>query len=389
MGDSANETWLVIILCFFLLGVWAYRDPETNRRVVELLRESVGVLKRVRWILVIFLMGCVVSVFVEEANRGLAEWAHAREYPGWQSSAAGMDFNLSFALLAARREAIREAADFVWAWPVSIWNGWLAALLWIRFQAQIRRRLFDGKETANEWQGIGWRLVWLCAAVAMVMPGITFFTSWRSVKPPLESRIAVVMVAVGILTFCFVVGCNAFLQCGLLQVVRVTEASTDAGPSSLLDVQIPMFVRLLKFYVVTTLALGAVTFLVRWTRWFHGWQEIVSYSVVPAMGVAMIFVPSVIVLDDVNFAKAWRRNWKLWRENGQLLVALLLPQLVLAFVLALLERRAGWLVRHLPIAQASTRLAFALVRTAISVLWLVLAARLVIGRPLNNPDRLS
>jgi hypothetical protein len=386
MADSASTTWLVIILCLFLLGVWAYRNPETNRQAVELLRESLDVLKRARWILVVFLVASVASVFMEEANEA---GTHFRQYPGWRAPIVSADLNLTLNLLGARETAIRWAADIIWAWPVSTWNAWLAVLFFIDCRAEIRQRLFDGEGTPDTGRRIGWCLGWLCAVAAVVVPGVTFFISWGSVKPPWATGVAIAFWAVGILASCFVVGCNAFLQCGLLQAIREAGANADTSPQSLLDIRVSTFVRVLKFCLVTALALGAVTVLVFWVRWLQPWKQIIRFYAIPVVEIAAMFALLVIVLDEVNFAEACRRTWRLWRENIQLLVALLLPLLVLAFVLALSERMGSWLVRNLPLGLPCARMVVGLARAAVSALWLVVAARLVIGRPLSNPDRLS
>ena len=174
MADTNMQIWLFITVSLFLLGLWVYNDSSVSQRALQLLLDGARTLNRQPWILVVFFVGCFVTVVIGEVNRDVSEWLYyARRFPGLRPPELGEGFAMAPLLAAARRDAIHRLAEIVIASPVSSSNSWLIVIVWICFRREINRCVLAGEPNQTQVQRIGSWLIWPGAFAAVSMAGMS------------------------------------------------------------------------------------------------------------------------------------------------------------------------------------------------------------------------
>ena len=346
-----NETQLPLVLTVIagLLLLWRVTVMTgflPLGATVRLYLESFGVLRRHRWILLIFLAGTGASLLVNGTRQALAMRAHRQLLAAQFQAHRDLGVPWPAVLKIAGRQGLSATSSSVWATPCRSVGLWLAVVTLVVYRRRVIPQILPAdcvSPTTARW--LRWA-IWAGAGAWCAWIVIQFVTAGAADVLPTQRGFVVawsiLLQGLSLLAAAFWVVTSAYLACGLINIARQANTTGNARPGQLLEVTAADFRQLLNFFVFVTAITGVLPLLLVQVfgrvRWFQSvfkvlpdLEHVFTLLVFPAM--------FLIVLEQAAWRPAVRQTVALWRRHAGAWLALLVPVFTLAFAVNVLRQR--------------------------------------------------
>ena len=382
-----NESQLPLVLTVLagLLLLWrvtvrtGFLPLSTTLR---LYRESFGVLRQHGWILLVFLTGAAASLLVTETKSVLVMRAHPQKIVAQFQVRHNLEIPWKTVLQKAGWRGLSATSSSAWAAPCRGVGLWLAGVALVAY----RRRIFPqilpadcGSSTTTRWLR---RAIWVGASAWFVWIAIQFVTAVGPDVVPnhrgFQVAWSIFLQALSLFCAAFWVVAGAYLAGGLLHSARQANATGNARPALLLEVNAVVFRQLLKFFVFVTAMTGVLPQLLVVTvsrfRWFQPFFKALT-DLEHVFALLVFPVMFRIVLEHAEWRPALRQVVDMWRRHAGEWLALLLPVFALAFAGHVLRQRMLFSIPPTACAWLITNVITEAIGAMVSAWWLVTVVR--------------
>lgn len=351
---------------------------------LRLYRASFGVLRRHRWILLVFLTGYGATLLVTEPQRMLA----IRKFLQTVAQPAVTAEKMPTPWYKITRWTAFHSLPSVAAWcrsnPCGFNALWLAAILLFVYRRQVLPQLVPADSlTPAAARGLKY-LLWGSAGApwALLILSYAAIVSARAWwRQPLAGTITF-WLSLPVTIFWMIV--IAYLACGLITAARHANAGAPALPTHLLEVNPPVFQQLLKLAVlIHCLMLLPAWLLQNVHRIFSANHSsrilaqagIYFTGVYPALCLAIFPAFLFIVLEQAHWRTALRQTVALWRRHDGEWLALLLPVLILTFAVNFSQQWLTFYAGPFSNSRLVVSISAGAIGTIVSAWWLVTVVR--------------
>ena len=347
-----NEAQLPLLLTVIagLLLLWRVTVMTgflPRSATLRLYRESFDVLRRHRWILLVFLIGCGATLLVTESQRMLATRKYRQTMVQPDVSAEKMPTPWSSIARRAVSQTLPSVATWCQVEPCGAMALWLAAILLFVYRRRVLPQLFPADRLAPTTLRWLKRLLWVSAGASWVMLVFGYIAIDLAGTWLRQPSLIAVALGLSLPVAAFQIVVTTYLACGLVNAAQHANAGNPAPPARLLEVSPDVFQQLLKLVVITNcllilpvciLQIPRLIFIASRFVWISARLEVYMSFFYPAL--CLVVFPAVlfIVLEQAQWRKALRQTVDFWRHHAGEWLALLLPVFVLAFAVNFIKQ---------------------------------------------------
>jgi hypothetical protein len=379
---SVEQAGFVMVGSLLLMAIHL-RWPLPWKSIWALLGNAVSILRRNKWIFVVFLVGIGVNSLLSESTVLLADFRYRQLHPDASTRTAYPDVAGAFSIAFhwGWRLGLARAAGILSFLPIELYSSFLAFFCLLRWRKKVRTVVFGNQATSNKMQSVIWAFILLGGIASLIYP----FTYPLANEPAFRMQWMIISGSLGVIFTWFA---GAFLTALL---IRSAEMAVNGGSMSirdLLEIDTIVFKRLLVFNLMVFgvaggLQIGLILLprqFERWNmlseaRWMTQAQGIGLNCLLPTIQIAILLVPLLIVLRGETIRNSFRHDFAIWSNHFQPMLALILTLLLVAVLMHVSEFAIALEVSQIP--KSISRFGFSLIDAVLSPIWLIATVRLL------------
>ncbi len=382
---------IIIFICVVLGLLLFWRVAVASglipwRAAFQLYRNSVAVLRRNWWIVVIDVIGLAAGLVVTQTRETLATRA-GEQHAMLPERMAGQPGPWQACLQRAGTWTLRNWNALVWRDAVGGLGLWLPAILLIVCRHRIVPQLLPADNLQSRTRKWLQLLLWISVAASLAVVVFSLILPTGLGAGPQGNAWAWLLTG-GILLSGLVSVFNlivvTYLENGLFAAARTAKVTASSHASQLLEVTSRDFWRLLKFNTFLTIVFSLLPMLahslMQWgilstwadptSRPMNVLESMTGYAL-PILQIVLFPALPMIIFDQTDWRTALRRTPAFWRKYAGDWLALLLPLLLVAFMISFTKNFAHWYARAWAVPIALPNAGLQLLTALVSAVWLI------------------